>query len=367
VRVGFKLVQALDRTSWFEEGMAAAEEGLTLATNLGDLAGQARMNRALGWLHWKLGNHEAAQNAMEAARAASEQAGDAELLAANLLSLGDIQRLQSRFADASALYEQSASVAETISEERSRRTAQANALAALQIAATWGGQYDRAEELTDEVLAIRRDLGDKPGIAGLLTNASMVERYRGNLATAHKMNEEALNTFRELGDRWAVAMLLNNQACVASDQGKFGDARRMLDESLLIRRQLGDRAGLALALNTLADILVDQGDFAEARPALAESLSIYRQLGDRTAIAYLFEDYAAIAAAGDGAERALRLAGFAAEQRRLAGTPLSPPEQARVDRLLQPAHMTLAPAAAEAALAAGAALALEEALAYVAE
>lgn len=367
VRVTFKLVQALDRTSRFEEATAAAEEGLSLAENLRDAAGIAGMRRAVGWLRWKLGDYAAAQAALEAARAAAEQAGDAELLAANLLSLGDIERLQSRFDAARAFYEQSAAVARSIPDERARRTAEANALAAQQIAATWQGQYDRSNELTEAVLTIRRELGDKPGMAGLLANASLVERYRGNLATATRMNDEALNTFRELGDRWSVAMLLNNQACVVSDQGKYGDARRMLDESLLIRRQLGDRPGLALSLNTLADILVDQGDFGAARPALAESLAIYRQLGDRTAIAYLMEDYAAVASAEDDALRALRLAGFAAELRRAAGTPLSPAEQARVDRLLASARSQLAAPDAEDAANAGSGMSLEEALEYVAK
>lgn len=362
VRVTFKLTQALDRTSRFDEATTAAQDGLSIAARLDDAAGIAKMQRALGWLRWKLGDYAAAQSAMEAARAAAEQAGDAELLAANLLSLGDIERLQSRFVEARGFYEQSAAVAETIPDERTRRAARANALAALQVAATWQGQYDRANALAEEVLSIRRDLGDKPGIAGLLTNASLVERYRGNLAAAHKMNDEALNAFRELGDRWSIAMLLNNQACVAGDQGKYGDARRMLDESLLIRRQLGDGPGLALSLNTLADLLVDQGDYAAARPALAESLAIYRQLGDRTAIAYLVEDYAALAAAAGDAPRALRLAGFAAELRRAAGTPLSAPEQARIDRLLVPARNALSVEDAEAALAAGAAMPLEEAL-----
>ncbi|MCU0508040.1 MAG: tetratricopeptide repeat protein [Anaerolineae bacterium] len=362
VRVTFKLAQALDRTSRFAEAAAAAEEGLAVAERLDDALGISRMQRVIGWLRWKLGDYPGARVAMEAARSASERAGDAELLAANLLSLGDIQRLQSRFTEARAFYEQSGAVADIIRDERARRTAQANALASLQVSATWQGQYDRANALAEEVVAIRRDLGDKPGIAGLLTNASLVERYRGNLAVARKMNDEALTTFRELGDRWSVAQLLNNQACVASDQGKYGDARRMLDESLLIRRQLGDRPGLALSLNTLADLLVDQGDFASARPALAESLTIYRQLGDRTAIAYLVEDYAAIAAGGGDAVRALRLAGFAAELRRQAETPLSPAEQARLDRLLAPAREGLEPAEIERALAEGAATAPDEAL-----
>jgi adenylate cyclase len=364
VRVTFKLVQSLERTSQFEEATSAAEAGLALAARLADIAGQARMNRAVGWLRWKRGEYEAAQAAMEASRAAAEQTGDAELLAANLLSLGDIERLQSRITEARAYYEQSIGVAGSITDRRARRTALANALAALQTAETWQGQYNRANELAAEVLAIRRDLGDKPGIAGLLTNASLTERYRGNVAVAYKMNEEALNTFRELGDRWSVAMLLNNQACVASDQGKYGEARRMLDESVAIRRQLGDGPGLALSLNTLADILVDQGDFVAARPALAESLAIYRQLGDRTAIAYLVEDYAAIAAAAADPLAALRLAGFAAALRGAAGTPLSPPEQARLDRLLAPARVHLSASAADAAWAEGGAMALEQALEF---
>jgi tetratricopeptide (TPR) repeat protein len=353
VRVGFKLIQTLDLTSRFGEALAAAEEGLALAQQLNDPLGQAKMQRAIGWLRWKLGAYDLAQEAMEAARAGFEQVGDAELLAKTLLTLGDIRRLQSRFAEALSYYEQGLAVADTIQDDRARLVARANALASFQVLAVWQGQYDRATELAETVLSIRRATGDKPGIASLLTNAALLERYRGNLLQAYKTNDEALKAFRELGDRWSVGQLLNNQACVLSDQGKYGEARQLLDESLLVRRQLGDRAGLALSLNTLADMLVDQGEFAGARPVLEESLAVYRELGDRTAIAYLLDDYAALAAADGQPERGLRLGGFAAGLRVKVGSSLSPAEQARVDRLLAPARTRVTPEVAEAAWATG--------------
>ena len=165
-----------------------------------------------------------------------------------------------------------------------------------------------------------------------------------------------------MGDRWAVGQLLNNQACVASDQGEYGEARSLLQESLQIRRQLGDKAGLALSLNTLADVVLDEGAFFDARPLLDESIVISRELGDQTAIAYLIEDYGGLAAAEGRLERALQLVGFAAALRESIGAPLPPAEQARVDRMIAPARMTLPESASTAAWETGRSMLLEQAI-----
>jgi tetratricopeptide (TPR) repeat protein len=215
--------------------------------------------------------------------------------------------------------------------------------------------------LYDESLTLRRELGDRPGVAVLLNNQGIIARHQHELNDARRMNEESLALFRQLGDRWAIGQLLNNQACVASDQGDYAEARALLEESLFIRRQLGDKAGLALSLNTLADVVLDEGDYAAARPLLDEGLAIARELGDQTAIAYLIEDYGGLAAAEAQPERALRLVGFAAALRETIGAPLPPAEKARVERMIAPARAALQQAAA-AAWDSGRILELEQAI-----
>ena len=61
------------------------------------------------------------------------------------------------------------------------------------------GDYDRAQELCRESLALFREVGDKPGIAMSLSELGMIELWRSNYAAACSLAEEALTLWRELG------------------------------------------------------------------------------------------------------------------------------------------------------------------------
>ena len=299
---------------------------------------------------------------MKSAHDSYQQLGDTAGISHVLANMGEIQRLQGKYAEAQVFYDQSLSLAAGVNEPRLRQGARALALKGAGTVSTWQGDYAAARELNQESLAIRRELGDTPGVATLLNNLGIIARFQHNLEDARQMNNESLALFRKIGDRWSIGQLLNNQACVASDQHNYGEARSLLEESLYIRRELGDKAGLALSLNTLADVGLDEADYASVRVLLDESLAINRELGDKTAIAYLLEDYGGLAAAEKKPELALKLAGFAATLRETIGAPLPPAEQARVDRMISPARAALQEAASNEAWQAGQHLTLEQAI-----
>ena len=103
-----------------------------------------------------------------------------------------------------------------------------------------------------------------------------------------------------------------------------------------------------------------------ARAFLAESLPVHREVGNRFGIARALEGYAALAARAQPA-RALRLAGAAAALRAALGRPMAPAERPIYEGRLEPARRALGPRAADAARAAGAALPLEEAIAFASD
>jgi predicted ATPase len=361
VPVMLKLGQGLELVGEWQAADALDRQAEALAERLNDTTGLAQAQQALGWLLRKRGEYSEAETWMTRARERFQQIGDQAGLSHVLADIGEIYRLQGKYVEAQGYYNQSLELAASIADLPSRQAARAHTLRGAGTFATWQGYYALARQLNEESLAIRRDLGDRPGVAVLLNNLGIVAGLQRDPAAARQMTSESLALFRQLGDRWAVGQLLNNQACVASNQGDYAEARVLLRESLLIRRQLGDKAGLALSLNTMADVVLDEGDYAAARPLLDESLAITRELGDQTAIAYLLEDYGGLAAAEAQPERALRLAGFAAAQREAIGAPLPPAEQARVDRMIAPAHAALPDTAAQA-WAAGRILELEQAI-----
>ena len=363
-RVGglLRLGQVLELVGEWENAEEIYREAERLANQIDDAQGSAQAQRSLGWLMRKRGEYGAAEERLVRAREGYQRLADSAGVSNILADIGEIYRLQGKFAEARAYYNESLKLAESIVEPRLRQKARAHALKGAGTVATWQGDYATARKLNEESLAIRRELGDTPGVATLLNNLGIIARFQRDLSGARQMNEESLALFREMGDRWAVGQLLNNQACVASDQGEYAEARQLLQESLLIRRQLGDKAGLALSLNTLADVVLDEGKFGDARPLLDESLAISRELGDQTAIAYLIEDYAGLAAAESQPEKALRLAGFAHALRESIGAPLPPSEQARVDRMIAPARQALPESTVSAEWETGRSLGLEPAI-----
>src|SRR6266545_1058829 len=210
----------------------------------------------------------------------------------------------------------------------------------------------------------RRAPGDKLEIANLLSNLGIVARRQGNYAHARALYEESLALRRELGDKWGIATSLNALGLLAHYLGDNAAARGFLEESLALRRELGDAWAIANSLSSLGDVVLDQGDYATARARLEESLAINQQLGDRSAIAYVLEEFAGLAAVQGQSDRTLRLAGAAAALREAIGSPLSPIDQAQLERRLAPARQALGEATAVAMWAEGQAIPLEQAVAY---
>src|SRR5205814_3934786 len=70
------------------------------------------------------------------------------------------------------------------------------------------GDYISARLLIEESLAIKRDLGDKKGIASSLGNLSIVAYLQGDYISARTLQEESLVINRELGDKVGIATSL---------------------------------------------------------------------------------------------------------------------------------------------------------------
>jgi predicted ATPase/class 3 adenylate cyclase len=319
-RIGtqLKLGQVLELTGQWQEAEERYADALALTRQLGDRLSQAWCETAIAELFRKRGQYEQASAWLERARVGFEELGDAK--------------------------------------GRGQVLHYGGTLAAQQ------GQYETARALYEDSLAIRRSLGDRSSMASLLSNLGIVARFEGNYPLARSLHEEALAIRRDLGDRWAIGVSLNNLGNVALDQGNYAEARSLHEEGLSIRRQVGDRWAIANALNNLANLTCAQGDFAAAQDLYHESLSINRELGDKWALAYLLEDIGSLAAAKDQPGQALTLTAAAATIREEIGAPLSPAEQGKLDRALEPACQVLSEMEQAAARAAGRAMSLEQAI-----
>jgi predicted ATPase/class 3 adenylate cyclase/Tfp pilus assembly protein PilF len=158
--------------------------------------------------------------------------------------------------------------------------ARATALDGAGVLAETQGDYDRAEALHREALALSRERDDTTGIARALGNLGVVAFDRSDDDQATALLEESLALAREIGDQLLVATALNDLGAVAYERGDLDRAEPLYQESLNLRRKAGSGSEIARALNNLGGVAFARGNFDRACQLFAESLSLYRVAGD---------------------------------------------------------------------------------------
>jgi predicted ATPase/class 3 adenylate cyclase len=147
--------------------------------------------------------------------------------------------------------------------------------------ATREGDLTQARAWLETSLAIRRELGDLPGISATLNNLAIVANQAGQVEEAQRILEENLAVQRRIGDPWPIATTLYNLATSDHEQGRFADARRRLDESLALSRAAGRQRLTAKVLEGLGLLRGYAGDYSGALAYLDQSLATFDSLGDR--------------------------------------------------------------------------------------
>jgi predicted ATPase/serine/threonine protein kinase len=236
------------------------------------------------------------------------------------------------------------------------------ALNALAVYARDRGELADATLLFERCVAIWKDLGDSADMARALSNLANVMKLQGEYTRASSLYDECLTMFRKAGDGAGVAWTLNYQGDVAREGSDFAAAHSFCEQSLAAFRQLRDGWGIASALSDLACLCGDQGNNAEARRLYGESIKLFQELGHKRGIARVLESLAVSAAAQSNAEQSLHLAGAAAALRQRLGAPLTPTEQARLEKALEFARRTLGNAAGLTAWMEGWAMPVEQAV-----
>ncbi|HEX8917555.1 MAG TPA: tetratricopeptide repeat protein, partial [Chloroflexota bacterium] len=364
VSVLLRLGQVLELVGEWSSADDVYRQALELAEQAGDIHGLAAARQAVGSLLRKEGEYGEAVKWLTTVRGEFEGLGELAALSHVTTEIGEATRQLGAYAEATKWYDDALRLAASVEESGPRMMAQAQALKGAGTLANQQGDHTTARGLYQRSLALRRELGDRPGVAVLLANLGIVAYSVEDYAEALTLDQESLSVFREIGDRFSATQLMNNLAGVVAALGDYSTARELLTESVETQRQMGDKGRLAIALNSLADVLLDEGDYPTAEHLLVESLRINVEMGDRAAIAYLLDDFAALAAAEGDAERALQLAGAATAANDAIGYQVPAGERARFDRLQAPAWQALDKPTSAVAVAVGRAMTLERAVEY---
>ncbi|MEV4804118.1 BTAD domain-containing putative transcriptional regulator [Nonomuraea sp. NPDC049421] len=223
------------------------------------------------------------------------------------------------------------------------------------------GDYERAAALRTEVLGLAEELGLWSTVPDALSRLGRVALLTGDHARADDHHERARRLAVAQSNRPAEEFAELGLALSARRQGRLDEAERRLRAWLGWVADVAGDPGAALILAELGFVAEQRGDPAAALDLQLQGLAMARKVGDPRATALALEGLAGARALGGRPEEAARLLGRAAALRESVGAPLPPGERGDVDRITAAVRKALGREAFATALAAGAALPLEDA------
>ncbi len=143
------------------------------------------------------------------------------------------------------------------------------------------GKFDAALQTYEQVLTIRKELGDKTGIAQTLNNMGDVYANQRKYSEALDVLQEALEIHRQLNDRSGIAETLNLIGFAYQRQGEFSQALNLHQEALDISEANSDRPNKGESLHNIAAVKASQGQLNQALKFYEEALIIRKEVGDR--------------------------------------------------------------------------------------
>ena len=229
------------------------------------------------------------------------------------------------------------------------------------------GEYAVATTFAEEGLAVARETGEQRLVANALSNLGAIVLAGGDVERAGPLLDDAVAVARESGDERILALAVNNRGDYALTTHDFERARPLFEESLALLRARGDMANVARALFNLGAAELELGGVDVAEGHFLEGLALAGDAGDREDIAWILEGLAAVAGARSDGQRAALLLGAADAQLAAMGADHKPYERSLRARTWARVNDLLGDAAAAAALARGAALPQDEAIALAGE
>jgi tetratricopeptide (TPR) repeat protein len=184
-------------------------------------------------------------------------------------------------------------------------------------------------------------LDDARGVARELNSLGVAHWAQGEPLRSRALLEESAAVARNAGDDQRSAAAMSNLGIIDLSTGRPDRAIVAFEEALAIDAAHGDRWAIAVDHCNLGAALACAGRPGEARATLAGTMATVVELGDKDLLASALEACALLAGASDDHERAVVLVSGAASLRRAADIPLTPLEDALLERELGPARAAL--------------------------
>jgi predicted ATPase/DNA-binding NarL/FixJ family response regulator len=173
------------------------------------------------------------------------------------------------------------------------------------------GNYDRANELAETIVALAEEEASTVGLAMSQFLLSFVARSKGDRDAAVARAQEALSLFRELSSKHWLAASLRRLGIERLGRGEYESAEALFEESLEVFREIGNAPGIAMAFYNLASASRGQGNLIRAAWLMRVALVREAELDRQWMIAQNLVGLADVTLAQGQTARAVRLLGAA--------------------------------------------------------
>ena len=224
--------------------------------------------------------------------------------------------------------------------------------------------YEEAERLLLESLALFRALDETRGLAYAQTSLALLAVARGQYADAGPLLVECVGVARARSDPSLLVVNLGHLAIVVHAQGDSEKAASYFEEALTVARNIPNGFLTSSVLTYKGRAECSDGNLELAEASLAESLAIVGDLKEPVITVWALERCAELAIPKRAPRRAATLWGAAARLREEIGIPIPFNEEADYKRAVVTMRVALGEDAFDKAWNEGSAMTLDEAVRY---
>lgn len=165
------------------------------------------------------------------------------------------------------------------------------------------GQSEDAAEQYAKALALRRELGDRRGVASSQRNLAQLAMVRGDFDEALERLSEAAELFAALGDDAGSAAVENERGLLAEERGNYAQALAAYTRALRAREAGRDPQGVAESLNNIGFAHYQLGEYDNASVFWRQAREAFRALDDHNGLVRADQNLGLLALArGDWAD-----------------------------------------------------------------
>jgi len=224
--------------------------------------------------------------------------------------------------------------------------------------------YEEAERLLRESLALCRTLDETRGLAYAQTNLALLAVARGQYADAEPLLVECVGAARARGDPNLLVVNLGHLAIVVHAQGEPEKAASYFEEALTVARNIPNGFLTSSVLTYKGRAECSDGNLELAEASLAESLTIAGDLKDPVVTVWALERSAELAVPKQAPKRAATIWGAAARLREKIGIPIPLNEEPDYMRAVAATRVALGDDGFDEAWREGSAMTLDDAVRY---